>query len=54
LSEDTKKFRFKRISVCDDDIIEVPRGAKYMHLRAPAKKQVTYVEYLEPVKEEDC
>lgn len=48
-----QRYRYRRLFVEDGDIVEIPEGARGVHIRPVSKKTDSFVEWLEPIKEEE-
>lgn len=44
-------WRFRQVSVSNGEEIEIPRKAKCLNLRSPPKKDIVYLEWIEPLED---
>ncbi|SFM89846.1 hypothetical protein [Methanolobus profundi] len=47
------KWRYKKIEVHGDEEVTVPMGSKCLQIRPLGRRNVSFVEWLEPAQEED-
>ena len=47
------KWRYRKVEVQDADVVEVPVGSKGVQIRPLAGKRVSFVEWMEPIEEEE-
>ncbi len=51
MSEEMKEWKFRQVPVCDGENVKIPRKARCLNLRSPPKKDIVYLEWIEPVED---
>ena len=46
------QWKYRKVEVSGDELIDIPAGSKCIQIRPVSKKDISYVEWIEPVKEE--
>ena len=46
------RWQYRKVEVSGDEIIDIPAGSKCIQIRPISKKDISFVEWIEPVREE--
>jgi len=46
------KWQYRKVEVVGDEIIDIPAGSKSIQVRPVSRSNSSYVEWLEPIKED--